>query len=137
MSDIKVLNDRKRSKGTLLLLAVLGIALLALGIYTRAWYGIVAGAMLLASTLFRKETLVDEDGITIVYDARIYQYREEWPFDQIVTLHREFGKNASLIMLHFMKGAMSKRLLFEADDAARVIDLALSKNPKIHFDDVV
>lgn len=136
MSEIKVLNDRKRSGSTILLLAILGLALLALGIYTKAWYGIVAGAMLLCSTLFRKETLVDADGITIVYDARIYQYREEWPFDQIITLHREYGKNSSQIMLHFMKGAMSKRLLFEADDAARVIDLALDKNPKIHFDDV-
>ncbi len=136
MSEIKVLNDRKRTKGTIFLLAILGAALLALGAYTRAWYGIAAGIMLLASTLFHKETLVDENGITIVYDARIYRYREEWPFDQIVTLHREVGKNPSLIMLHFMKGAMSRRLMFEAEDAARVIELALDKNPRIQFGDV-
>lgn len=136
MSEIKVLNDRKRSKSTLILLAILGAAFLTLGIQLRAWYGILAGALLLCSTLFQKYTLVDEDGITIVYDARVYKYREEWPFEQILTLHRETGKDPSKLMLHFMKGAMSRRLMFDVGDAQQVIDLALRKNPNIEFGDV-
>ena len=40
------------------------------------------------------------------------------------------------VALHFLRGSMSKRLIFTKNDALRVINMARRVNRKIHFSDV-
>lgn len=135
MSEFKALNDRKRGPLKNTLLVIFGLLLIALGILLRSPPGIIAGPFLIWAAFFTKYTLVTKNGVTVYYDARLFTYREEWPFAQVTNLHREKVKDPRYLVLHLTKGSMSKRLVFEKKDAQRIIRLALERNKKIHFDD--
>jgi hypothetical protein len=135
MNDFKVMNDRKRkpfSKGVAILF---GVLLIGVGIYTGSIFGIVFGPIIIWASLFIKYTIVNEEGIVVHYDAKIFKYKEEWPFDKVSNIHREATKDLEYSMLHFTKGAMSKRLVFTSQDAQAIIDLAKERNSNIHFDE--
>ncbi|GAB1476489.1 hypothetical protein MASR2M70_13230 [Bacillota bacterium] len=135
MNEFKVLNDRRRRLSTRIAAVVFGIAIIVLGIVFASPIGILLGPFLVWSAFFNKYTLVNEDGIIVHYDAVIFKYKEAWLFSEISDLHREKVKNPEYVILHFTKRAMSKRLVFSANDAQRIIDLALKMNKKIHFEE--
>ncbi len=68
-------------------------------------------------------------------DGYAENYKEAWLFSDISNLHRGKVKNPDYAILHFTKRAMSKRLVFNANDAQKIIDLALKMNKKIHFEE--
>lgn len=135
MNEFKALNDRKRSSLKNALLVVFGVSLIALGIMLRSPLGVIVGPFLIWAAFFTKYTLVNEDGVTVHYDAKLFTYKEEWPFAQVTNLHKERVKDPHYLVLHLTKGSMSKRLVFEKKDAQRIIRLALERNKKIHFDE--
>ncbi len=136
MNEFKVLNDRKRRLSTRIAAVVFGISIIVLGILFESPVGILLGPFLVWSAFFNKYTLVNEEGITVYYDAVLFKYKEAWLFDEVSNLHRETVKDPRYIVLHFTRRSLSKRLIFEKEDAQRIIDLALQKNSKIHFEDV-
>lgn len=135
MSEFKVMNDRKRKPLTRIIAVIFGIFLIIVGIFLESIYGILVGPILIWSSFFIKYTIVNEYGIVVNYDARIFKYKEEWLFDEITNLHRETVKDPNYSILHFTKGAMSKRLVFTQEDAKKIINIALKKNEKIYFNE--
>lgn len=133
MNEFKALNDRKRRPFTKVIMVVFGLIIVALGILIRSPFGIVIGPFMVWSAFFTKYTLVNEDGIIVYYDARLFTYKEEWPFAQVTNLHKEKLKDPRYLALHLTKGSMSKRLIFERQDAQKIIQLALERNKKIYF----
>lgn len=136
MIEYKVLNDRERKASTRIASIVFGIVLVIMGLILMSPIGFVLGPLLLWSAFFEKFTIVNEKGITVNYDARLFTYKEEWPFKDVSNLHLEKVKDPNYSVLHFTKGSMSKRLVFQTDDAKGIIDLALEANPKIFFEKV-
>ncbi len=137
MQNIYTLNERKNKKSTRLIAIIMGVIMLGLGIYITSIYGIICGTLILTTGFFRKTTFVNEEGIFITYDARIYKYHELWSFTDITEVHMENGYDSSKKRLHFTKGSMSKMLVFNSLDANKVIDIAIKQNPKIHLDEAV
>ncbi|MDI9494099.1 MAG: hypothetical protein QM289_06440 [Bacillota bacterium] len=136
MNEFKVLNDRKRRLSTRIAAVIFGVGIVVLGIAFASPIGILLGPFLVWSAFFNKYTLVNPEGIIVHYDAVLFKYKEAWLFDDISNLHRETVKDPKYIVLHFTRRALSKRLIFEKEDAQKIIDLALQKNSKIHFEDV-
>ncbi|WP_206458872.1 hypothetical protein [Anaerovorax sp. IOR16] len=136
MSKVKALSDRKQRKSTKILTGIIGTILLVLGAYLVSIYSLLCGALLLFASLLKKYTIVEEQGIVITYNARIYQYHETWSFSEITEMHIEKVSDPAYTVLHFTKDVLSKRLIFKTDDANDVIKLALKQNPKIHFGEV-
>lgn len=136
MNEFKVLNDRKRSTFKNGLLVVFGISLIGLGLLLRSPLGVIVGPLLIWAAFFTKYTLVNKDGVTVHYDAKLFTYKEEWPFAQVTNLHKEEVKDPRYLILHLTKGSMSKKLVFEKNDAQKIIQLALKRNKNIHFDEV-
>jgi len=135
MSSIKIMNDRKRKPFVKVLAVIFSVVLITVGIVLGSLFGIVGGLILLWSAFFVKYTVVNEEGIVVHYDAKLFRYHEHWRFDEISNIHRETIKDPAYSILHFTKGVMSKRLVFEKGDAQKVIEYALKRNQKIHFDE--
>ena len=135
MKDFKVMNDRKRKPFTKVIAILFGIFLIVAGILINSFFGIIVGPLLIWASLFVKYTTVNAEGIIVNYDARIFKYKDEWLFDDVTNLHREQAKDPQYSILHFTKGAMSRRLVFTSQDAQVIIGLAEKKNSKIHFDE--
>lgn len=136
MSGVNALNDRKQKRSTKVLTAVMGIIFVALGIYMPSIYSIVCGVIILFASLLRKNTIVNKEGIIVTYDARVYKYCESWRFSEIKEMHMEKSPNSEYLALHFTKDVISKRLIFKKKDANAIVELALSQNPNIHFDEI-
>ncbi|NLM09093.1 MAG: hypothetical protein GX215_09225, partial [Clostridiales Family XIII bacterium] len=125
MNEFKVLNDRKRRLSTRIAAVIFGVVIVVLGIAFASPIGILLGPFLVWSAFFNKYTLVNPEGIIVHYDAVLFKYKEAWLFDDISNLHRETVKDPKYIVLHFTRRALSKRLIFEKEDAQKIIDLAL------------
>ncbi|MFA5635503.1 MAG: hypothetical protein WCX60_03125 [Anaerovoracaceae bacterium] len=136
MNEFKIVNDRKRRLSTRIAAVVFGIGIIVLGIAFASPVGILLGPFLVWSAFFNKYTLVNPEGIIVHYDAVLFKYKEAWLFDDVSNLHRETVKDPKYMVLHFTRRSLSKRLIFEKEDAQRIIDLALQKNSKIHFEDI-
>ncbi len=136
MNEFKVLNDRKRRLSTRIAAVIFGVGIVVLGIAFQSPIGVLLGPILVWSAFFNKYTLVSEEGVIVHYDAVLFKYKEAWLFDEVSNLHSEKVKDPKYIVLHFTRRALSKRLIFEKEDAQKIIDLALQKNSKIHFEDV-
>lgn len=135
MSNIKIMNDRKRPPFIKVIAVIFGMILLTVGLLIGSVFGVVAGPLLIWSAFFIKYTIVNEEGIIVHYDAKLFRYQEQWRFDEISSIHREKIKDPNYSVLHFTKGVMSKRLVFEKNDAQKVIEIALKNNKTIHFDE--
>lgn len=102
------------------------------GIYTRSVYVFICGILIIPSIMLNKYSIVNDEGIIIVYDVLFFKYKEYWNYIDISELHREHSKKTENVALHFLKGSMSKRLILAREDAIKVIDMAVKKNKRIH-----
>lgn len=132
MKDIIILNDRKINNGKKLLGFFLGGIILFVGIYTRSIYAFICGMLIIPSIMLNKYSIVNDDGIVIVYDVLSYKYKEYWNYIDISELHKEHSKKTENVSLHLLKGSMSKRLVLSRADSIKVINMAVKKNKKIH-----
>lgn len=133
MEEIMILNDRTISKVKKLGGFFMGIIILFSGIYTHSLYALICGILIALSILLNKYSIVNDDGIVIVYDALFYKYKEYWNYIDISELHRESSQKTENIALHFLKGSMSKRLVLTREDSIKVMNMAVKKNNKLHI----
>ena len=134
MKEYIPLNQKKKSKWRKVFVAIVGATVFGLGVYTPTVYGVIVGLFIMASALISKTARVNKDGISMDYDVKFYRYTDVWDFDRIEYIHREFGTIQGQVMLHFTKGAMSKKLLFLSEEAEEIIVLARKKNKDIFVD---
>ena len=135
MSGIEVLNDRKQKKSTKVIAIAGGILLVAYGCYRMQVFVIICGIIILLSALFKKYSTVNEEGLLVNYELWLFKYKEDWSFSKLTEMHRETVSDPNYKVLHFTKGAMSRRVLLSSADAKRVVEMAKSANPSIHFDE--
>lgn len=136
MQKYIAIDDKRMKKSTRIAAIVGGLGLIALGIYMSSLYTGVIGAVLLLALVLQKEFSVTEEGVIVTYDAIVYKYREVWPFEDIVNIHKELSPDGKHYAVHFGKDVMSRRLIFPKDVADDVIRLAMEKNPSIYFGEV-
>lgn len=134
MVEYKATNDRKQKKSTKIVAFVVSIILIILGIFLQSIYTGIVGLVILLSSFIKKRTYVDESGVGVLYQLFMLKYKEVWSFSEIKEMHEEIVPDPDFLALHFTKDIISKRLIFELDDAKAIVEMALEKNPTIHFD---
>ena len=129
--------DTKQTKlSTRIVALIVSMVLIGISIVRRSIYGGLIGAMIIAAMLLTKKTYVCEEGLVVLYDVIVYKYKEVWPWEDILEIHRELSPDGKKYALHFMKEVMSKRLVYDIPQAKAVMTFAKEMNPEIHFGDV-
>lgn len=114
--------------------AILGAVVLVVFAVTGGKYGYFAPAVLLAVAPFlEKEYLIDEDGVDIKFTLLGREYRNLWLWQEITTLHVDYGKVHPDVMLHIGKDVVTRSFVFEAADIGGILELAKNKNPSIYI----
>lgn len=132
MEEIKILNDRKTSNIKKSIGFFIGSSILLSGTLIHSLYVVIFGTLIIPFILINKYSIVNDDGIIIVYDILFYKYKVYWDYIDVSELYREASKKTENISLHFLKGSMSKRLVLNREDSVKVMNMAVKKNNKLH-----
>ena len=136
MNRIKSYDEKAMQNSTKISAAIAGLALVIMGLFSTVKYSLIVGIVLLLATFMKKQVYITEKGLEIVYKLLIINHSEKWAFNSISDIHKEAAPDSRYQVLHFMKGAMSRRVVFLKDDANIVIRLALEENQSIHFTNI-
>lgn len=136
MKELTSIDTRSMRKSTRIAAVTAGLFFIGLGIIRPSIYAGLIGVVIIAAMLLSKETVVNEEGIVVKYDAIVYQYKEVWPWEEIKEIHKELSPDCTQYGLHFMKDIMTKRLVFPIPEAKQVLALAKEMNPEVHIGNV-
>ena len=137
MERYKATTGKEHSRTTEILCIAFGVGLVALSLIQRSIYAAMVGMVLLAAGIMAKEIYVNEEGIITEYKFLFHHKLEIWKWEEIMDIFCEYSsKYPGKVGIHFTKAnLMAKRLFFQRDLKDEIIDLALSKNPKITVED--
>ena len=135
MESYSPIDQKALSPASRKVMGLLGLFGLAYGIYALNYMWIITCLLLALVSVFGKQIAVTSAGICITYRIAFYTRVDQWPMAEIEYLHRERGKAPGQVMLHFTRGAMSRRLLFSESDGEKVMALAKRVNPNIYMDE--
>ena len=137
MKTYKASTGKELSRTTEILCMVFGAALIVLGIVQHSIYAAMIGVVLLAAGAMSKTVTVSEEGIVTEYRFLVHTRREVWGWDEIKDIFCEYSsKYPGKVGIHFTKESlMARRLFFQRNLKDEIIELALSRNPKISVED--
>ena len=133
----KASTGRELSRTTEIACMAFGVGLLVLAVLQKSIYAGLIGLVLLAAGLMGKEVYVSEEGIITEYRFLVHNKREVWTWDEVMEIYCEYSsKHPGKVGIHFTKESlMARRLFFPRNQRDAIIDLALSKNPKIRVEE--
>ncbi len=133
----KASTGRELSRTTEIACMAFGVGLLVLAVLQKSIYAGLIGLVLLAAGLMGKEVYVSEEGIITEYRFLVHNKREVWTWDEVMEIYCEYSsKQPGKVGIHFTKESlMARRLFFPMNQRDAIIDLALSKNPKIRVEE--
>ena len=133
----KASTGRELSRTTEIACMAFGVGLLVLAVLQKSIYAGPIGVVLLAAGLMGKEVYVSEEGIITEYRFLVHNKREVWTWDEVMEIYCEYSsKHPGKVGIHFTKESlMARRLFFPRNQRDAIIDLALSKNPKIRVEE--
>lgn len=128
------LEKNQTMRSTKQISALFGVGLIFLGIFRRYPYGLLAGAVLLALGLFKKEVYANETGIVSKFHLLKFEHEDVWRFDEMQYIHEEHDyRRPEASALHFTRGVMSKMVLFRIEDCFAIVEMAKEANPEIQY----
>lgn len=136
MHKIKAYDDKAMRKSTKIAAIIMGIGLIVFGFFSTVKYSAIIGIILLLAVLMQKETYVTEEGIDVEYDFIVHKHVISWKFDEISDIHIEEPADRNYRVLHFLRGAMSRRLIFRRNEFEEVIQMATDRNKEIHVEQI-
>ncbi len=133
----KASTGRELSRTTEIACMAFGVGLLVLAVLQKSIYAGLIGLVLLAAGFMGKEVYVSEEGIITEYRFLVHNKREVWTWDEVMEIYCEYSsKHPGKVGIHFTKESlMARRLFFPRNQRDAIIDLALSKNPKIRVEE--
>ena len=130
----RALEKNQTLKSTKQISAVFGVGLILLGVFKRYPYGLLAGAVFLIVSIFKKEVYVDETGLVTSFHILMFAHEDVWRFDEMQYIHREPDlRRPDAAVLHFTRGVMSKPILFRNEDCRAIVEMAKAANPDIEY----
>lgn len=136
MDRIQAYDDKAMRKSTRIATLIFGAGLIAFSICFSEQYSAMIGVVFILAVIFRKEIYVSREGVVLAYDFILYKHKISWPFEEITDIHIERVPDPQYVVVHFLRGVMSRRLVFRARELDNVLELAKSVTPGIHIEDV-
>lgn len=109
---------------------IIGMLLIAYGAFTMDITTVFIGAVVIYVTIYSKDVVVDEYGVTTHYHAIFYNRSRSYPFSAFSEL-RVHGRGQPEMVLVFVRNGYNSNYLFKASDAEGVIRLAREGNPRM------
>ena len=126
---------RKRPRWEMGLLLAGAILFLIIEIFAGQWFGIPLAVFVIIACFFRKEQLVSDDGIDIVYYLFGKDTHHLWTWREITAIQTDYKASSPNVRLNIARDVVIRPLVMTADDAEAVLKLAKRQNRKIHIED--
>lgn len=109
---------------------VVAICIIAYSLYKMDLKFALLGAVAIYVTLYSKDVIIDEKGMTTHYHAIFYNRSRTYAFSDFNEL-RVQRTGGPEIIIGFVRKGMNTNCLFTSDDGEGVIRLATEHNPRI------
>ena len=119
---------RSRKKDYSKFTIVIGILIMAYALYRMDVLMVFIGALVVYVTVYSKDVVIDENGMTTHYHAIFYNKSRTYPFSAFSEL-RVQRTGGPEMLLNFVRGGVSNTCLFTSSDGEAVICLAKEGNP--------
>lgn len=127
-----ILKERKQWVNIALCLVALYIAYIQ---FMRGNLLYVMFALIVAvACFFKKEYIIDEDGVDIKFTLFGMVRHNLWPWEEITTLHTDHKRAKPDTMLHIGKDIVTRSFVLSPSDCQAAINLAREKNPSIYIE---
>jgi len=114
---------------------VIGILIIAYALFRMDITMVLIGAAVIYVTVYSKDVIIDEKGVTTHYHAIFYNKSRFYPFSAFSEL-RVHGRGGPEMILGFVRSGNNSNYIFTASDAEGVIRLASEGNPRIRIREV-
>ncbi len=88
--------------------------------------------IVIIACFFKKEHVINEEGIDIVYTLFKFESINHWEWKDITSIHVDKKRAYPKVMLHIGKDIVTRTYTMEPAVIDDIIKLAKSKNPKIY-----
>ncbi len=111
---------------------IIGILIIAYALFTMDIIMALFGAVVIYVTVYSRDVIVDENGVTTHYHAIFYNKSRSYPFSAFSEL-RVHGRGGQEMVIGFVRNGSNTNHIFTASDADGVIRLATEGNPRIRI----
>lgn len=115
------------SKGVIVLMLI-GAVLIFTGIIKGSQIFLIIGGLTYLPMLIRKSAYIDEKGLVIVTNYRLFKRYKTWTFDDIDEIKCSEVSFGGECLLNFKKIKEESEHIFENEDAHIILELAKEKN---------
>ena len=129
METYTAINNADKRKNQKPLLLVIGLGLIATGIFSAELIVCVLGALMLLTAFYRKVIQADESGMTTYYDFVVYKTSVSYPFPEFTGFVVDIGLEETIMA--FIRNGTTTYALFKPRDAERIVTLAQKANPRL------
>lgn len=96
---------------------------------------ICMAAIIGLAVFFKKEHIVSEEGVSIVYSLFGMKVVNKWEWDVITAIRPDFKKSKPNVLLEIAKDVTIRAFVFKEEDIPGVLELAKRMNPDMYVDD--
>ena len=111
---------------------VIGILIILYALFTMDIFMAFIGAVVIYVTVYSRDVVIDEKGVTTHYHAVFYNKSRSYPFSDYTEL-RIHDAGGPEMVLGFVRRGINTNYIFTASDGEAVIDLAMEGNPQIRI----
>lgn len=128
-----IIEDNEKNKRMKSLAAFLGLFLIIFSIKLQTWWEIIIGVAFIYFSIYKKEIVVNEEGVFYSYKGIFLRHNESLDFSTIshVTICR--AKDGSYLF-YFIKGDLAKKLIVDEKYVKPIVKLIESRKEKISIE---
>ena len=87
------------------------------------------------AVFYKKEHVVSEEGVAIVYNLFGIKVTNQWEWDEITAMRPDFKKAKPNVLLEIARDVTIRAFVFKEEDVPGVLELAQKMNPDMYVDD--
>ncbi|MBQ9061162.1 MAG: hypothetical protein IJ128_08460 [Firmicutes bacterium] len=101
------------------------------GVQAGLWYYIPFALALIVVAFFRKEQVLNDEGIDFRRVFVVYKTHSIWPWQEVTRILADYETMKPAALLLVYRGDKPRQIMMAAEDAKAVVKLARKKNPDI------
>lgn len=129
----KAVNGNEINSKNSIILVIFGAALILIGITRDSQILLVFGALAYLLLMIRRPVYVDEKGLVMVTNYRLFKRYKIWEFNEINEITWKEDSFNEECVLSFNKDKEACEYIFESEDADKILKLAKEKNLNINI----
>ncbi|WZL73962.1 hypothetical protein QBE52_04260 [Clostridiaceae bacterium 35-E11] len=116
------------------LLILLGAIMIGVNLFSKTYYGVGVGMLLVYLSTFEKEVTIVPNGIMIDIKAFQTKHHQMIHFADVSNIRIE--NIGSKTILHVMQGHLGRKVWVDTHTVSQIVAWAKDKNRKIHVDNI-